>query len=199
MDRNALVLGGKTEFGRYKKGGKTGKAPLLPLTWTVLEISGDEALLLCDHLTAARPFHTEEGAVTWKDCSLREWLNGDFIKEAFSVEEIAMLCCGPHADDPDAADRVFLLSAEEIERFLRPEEAVTANGIRYVPARAALVLGSQKKSGLEYWWTRTCTAADPRFGTMVRHVDPNGYMLSGGNSPSYLDRWVRPACRIRIS
>ncbi|MBR0508931.1 MAG: hypothetical protein IJJ85_02325 [Clostridia bacterium] len=51
-----------------------------------------------------------------------------FINAAFSEEERAALLRAPLSDDPLASDRAFLLSAEEIERFLSSAEALSAKG-----------------------------------------------------------------------
>ena len=198
MNSNDIIPGAKLVFGKWKKQIKSKNAPVLPLTWTVLDVWDDSALILCDTLTAEVPFHSVEGPITWKDCSLRKWLNFDFVKEAFSMDEIDMIEKHPLPSAPEIKDQVFILSVEEIEKYLSGEEIRTPGGITGIPARATLKHGIPNKKGDEYWWTRSSLGSDPRFGAMFRHVDLNGYVYSG-STPTYCERWVRPACFISVS
>lgn len=62
-----------------------------PIRWRVLSVEGDDAFLMADQAIESRPFDEEGSAVTWEKCSLRKWLNEDFIKEAFTEEEQAAI------------------------------------------------------------------------------------------------------------
>lgn len=57
------------------------------LFWTVLDTSGGNALLLSNKLLDARPFDDDGNRVTWKNSSLRTWLNETFYNNAFSSDE----------------------------------------------------------------------------------------------------------------
>ena len=74
-------------FGSYEQG--SGQAPI---EWIVLDRQQDRVLLLSKYTLESKPFHeVEDWDVTWADCTLRSWLNGDFLAKAFSEEERALI------------------------------------------------------------------------------------------------------------
>ena len=75
-------------FGKYEQDSflENGKEDIL---WFILENDKEkgELTLLTKNLIECLPFHNKREDVTWKDCSLRKWLNNDFYNEAFTDEE----------------------------------------------------------------------------------------------------------------
>lgn len=73
------------------------------------------------------PYHDTLKAVTWEQSSLRQWLNTEFLEQNFSEEEQQRILTTQieNKDNPvygtsggnDTSDKVFLLSAEEVERY----------------------------------------------------------------------------------
>ena len=64
----------------------------------------------------------------WKTCELREWLNGDFMDEAFTEDQQQVICetenlCRRKGEDDVCRDKVTLLSAEEARRYFPEEKA----------------------------------------------------------------------------
>lgn len=114
--RDAVVFG-------YK--GKT------PIFWTVLAREDDRVLLLANDRLAEREFDPKKNG-TWGDCELRQWMNSKLIKQLFTKTEqklIATVCNKnpgslkydvPHGND--TMDRLFLLSAQEVERYFATYE-----------------------------------------------------------------------------
>ena len=95
------------------------------LNWTVLAVDGDRALLYLDGCLASQPYNTENKAVTWQTCTLRQWLQNVFCPGAFSPAEAAAICT-VMIDNPvtygtyggeGTLDSVFLLSRSELEAF----------------------------------------------------------------------------------
>lgn len=90
--------------------------------WRVLAIQGNLALLMTENIIGQRPYHNHAGDVTWAQCELRAYLNGEFYA-AFSKEEkariVPVLQENPdnawyEADGGEATrDSVFLLSMEQ--------------------------------------------------------------------------------------
>ena len=73
-------VGSTVVFGSYEQG-----EGQVPIEWTVLDRQEDRALLLSKYALDAMPFHeVEDWNVTWADCTLRSWLNGEFLDVAFS-------------------------------------------------------------------------------------------------------------------
>ena len=114
-------------FGRYPQGTNGEMAPIL---WRELDRDGNTILLVSRFVLDAKPYNDEWKAVTWAECSLRFWLNGnretDFSQIAFTPEEWNRIQAksiladnNPLFDTNPGAqteDKVFLLSIQEVDR-----------------------------------------------------------------------------------
>lgn len=97
-----------------------------PLTWHVLAEDGTKALLLMDRCLSAQPYHSENKAVTWETCSLRQWLAETFYSTAFTPAEAGAIIRvnNPNPDaygtpgGADTVDTVFVLSRSELESLI---------------------------------------------------------------------------------
>ena len=47
-----------------------------PIKWRVLDVNGDDALLLADKCLDARAYNTLNTSITWEKSTIRSWLNG---------------------------------------------------------------------------------------------------------------------------
>lgn len=102
MDERDLIT-----LGRWPQEGNRPE----PIPWLVLRREGDICLCLSRFILDRQPYHREGGGVRWADCSLRRWLNEDFLTAAFSPEEQARLLPA-RLQNPggETEDRVFLLA-----------------------------------------------------------------------------------------
>ena len=99
------------EFGRYPQNNSDTKEPI---KWLVLAVSGNEALIISQYGLDCKQLHSEYVNITWENCDLRKWLNNDFLKEAFTEDEIGMIKPIKLSElMNDDKDRVFCLSVEE--------------------------------------------------------------------------------------
>ena len=99
------------------------------LEWEVLEYSedGKSALLLCKNLVEKRKYNSKDESVTWENCSLRKWLNGDFLKSAFSDDEKKLILKSTVINEDneemetdggnDTEDQVFIPSYSEFKKY----------------------------------------------------------------------------------
>lgn len=112
-----------------------------PVTWRVLEVTDESALLLADQALDCFSYHSALTDVNWKDSAVRSWLNSlgsdenqagedfssdeeGFFNTAFADQERQAVINGsvPNADNhyfgtscgEETCDRVFLLSEDEI-------------------------------------------------------------------------------------
>ena len=124
-----IEIGNTVTFGKYEQDrSKSGKEEL---EWRVLEKDTDKkmALLITGNCIECMPYHTEKTDITWKDSSLRQWLNSMFLQETFSDEEQDQVL---EADietyvnqdlNSDGvvrtSDRIFLLSDEEVKKYFK--------------------------------------------------------------------------------
>ncbi|MDO5563877.1 MAG: DUF6273 domain-containing protein [Eubacteriales bacterium] len=66
--------------------------------------------------------------LTWRNCTLRKWLNNEFYNKAFSNDEKNRIIETIHKNEsnrgaihPDTNDKVFLLSEKEIKKYFENE------------------------------------------------------------------------------
>ena len=121
-------VGQKTTFGSYEQG--SGKKPI---TWLVVKVENNRALLLSESILDEKPYHNSNSSVTWETSSLRRWLNNDFYNTAFTASEKKQIVEVKNVN-PDTAgtiqgyyfstdggndtkDKVFLLSIDEATNF----------------------------------------------------------------------------------
>lgn len=152
--------GGIVSFGSYEQDGNQWNGQE-PIQWLVLERSGSRALLLSLYGLDTQPYHTYSTNINWSNCYLRTWLQTDFYFVAFDqTEQNAILTTrnstplyanASGSPGPETSDQVFVLSPQEVERYLpnRNDRAVRATS--YALSRGA----STKVDGNSYWWLRS--------------------------------------------
>ena len=120
-------------FGTYEQDNDTtnGKEDI---EWLVLAKENNRILVVSDKALDCKPYNQSWKYVTWETCSLRNWLNNDFINAAFTSEERAMIPMVtvsadknpkyPYTNPGEATkDKVFLLSIVEAEKYFASDEA----------------------------------------------------------------------------
>ena len=179
-------------FGSYEQDNITSNgAEAIP--WYVLDKDGDELLLMSVYLLDAVPYHEEDTSITWDGCTLRQWMNNDFYNRAFDGKERQYILTSylKNEDNPsfgtgggnDTADKVFVLSLGEVERYFgvaedncsvwvvaTPELAV-AKVTAYADVRGAYVSETESTAGNGWWWLRSPGSDD---GISAAYVDRDG-------------------------
>jgi len=156
-----LKAGDTLTYGHYDQDGDSGNGAEA-IEWIVLKSDGETATLISKYALEAKPYNDEDADVTWETCTLRGWLNKEFLEAAFTSSEQAMLKTvtvtadrNPEYNiDPgnDTQDKVFLLSINEVSWWL-PTYAERV----CMPTQAAVAKGVNEKSdtGACWWWLRT--------------------------------------------
>lgn len=176
-----------------------------PIRWRVLSVEGDDAFLMVDQAIESRPFDEEGSAVTWEKCSLRKWLNEDFIKEAFTEEEQAaiMETTVVNKDNEeynteagaDTQDKIYLLSIDEAaDTQYGFEESDKAAFHRTSPAReVAQTMYSSEAYNAFFWWLRS-----PGKENCVSNVGMAG---DGDSEGTFAQTYgaVRPVLHLKLS
>ena len=149
-------IGDKVSFGEYWDSSEDYKSAM---SWIVLERMDDQVLLLSEYVIAGKSFSS--GSADWSSSSIRSWLNGSFKSDAFSSEEAAMLAEGLQCGDVnpeygtsmdyETHDKVFLLSAGEVERYFSSNSEMAAISTRYAQQHGT----SFGDGGRSNWWLRT--------------------------------------------
>ena len=104
-------------------------------TWKILKLQERLALVICSTFICEMPFQqtSEENTnnvffrlnTTWEACTLRKWLNNDFVNGFFSSSEreriqpheVDNVGCGP------TTDKVFLLNIREVLTLFPDEQS----------------------------------------------------------------------------
>ena len=81
-----VQVGDIIEFGSYEQDNDLSNGPE-PIEWRVLEVSDGSALIVSEYALDARAYNKGWASVTWAECTLRGWLNGEFYATAFNEEE----------------------------------------------------------------------------------------------------------------
>jgi uncharacterized repeat protein (TIGR02543 family) len=161
------------------------------LTWRVLTIEDNRALLTTEYIIEQRAYNVERVNATWETCTLRAYLNGAFIDQHFTEEEAQRLISLdlPNSDNPlfgtvggnDTRDFVFPLSIDEANFYFADDSDRIAR--KYRDAK-------------DYqWWLRS-PAGEPDFATVVDisgSVNQLGAPLDDGYTG------VRPALWVSVS
>lgn len=89
-------------------------------------------LLITEEVIGERPYNRKKIEITWEECTLRKWLNNDFYNDTFTdgerklIETTLLSNSGDTEDGIKEAngtkDKVFLLSAEEAEKYFTSDE-----------------------------------------------------------------------------
>lgn len=134
--------------------------------WIILEKQGNKALVLAKKAVDCKPYNNEREDITWENCSLRKWLNEDFLKSAFTKEERKRIVKTKVVNGEnlrtkrfnviggnDTKDYVFLADADEVaekyERRLKED-------IECKPSKAASENRIKVKNGYcTFWWVRS--------------------------------------------
>ena len=108
MDDNDKPIYDYVYFGNYWMGGfsaTTGRKPS-PIKWKVLSVNGNDAFLLAESALGQVTIYSDDS--TWDKA--RNWLNNDFIEEAFNETEKAAI---KDTELDSTKNKIFLLSSEE--------------------------------------------------------------------------------------
>lgn len=143
-------------FGVYEQDNDTATGKEL-IEWLVLKVDDGKALVVSKYGLDCKEYNEKFVPVDWEACTLRAWLNGDFINTAFSAEEKAMISTvtvpaikerGETAKiGNDTQDQVFLLHYSELDGDINFK---SCEPTKYAAANGAFVGGSGKCR----WWLR---------------------------------------------
>ena len=153
------------------------------ITWRVLDVENNRALLISENVLEAKEFDkVENGAKnTWFNSALNTWLNGEFYNTAFSNSEKSRVIAGQNSE------RVFLLSVSEATRY-------SSSLISYPMSYLAGQVGTGEKGSAWYWLrdggidrSRTC------FVKSTGEISINGELCTNQRGG------VRPAVWIELN
>mgnify|MGYP003296002624 CR=1 FL=1 len=162
IDINNIEVGSYIKFGSYEQDNNysNGKEDI---EWLVLAKEDNRILVVSKYALGSRVYHTKEENVSWETCAVRQWLNGEFVNNAFSTKEQAMIPTVTVSDTNNPVhntnpgnstrDKVFLLSISEVSRYF-PTDADRLS----VPTNYAIAQGAWANPDISIggrncgWW-----------------------------------------------
>ncbi len=184
-------------FGAYEQDDNTSNGKEA-IEWKVLEVNESRILVVSKYVLDCKPYNTSGTAVFYQSCSLRKWLNNDFLNSAFSSIEKKMIPTGtvladenPHYTTPQGnatQDKIFLLSIKEVNNYFPYSWDRSCESTYYADVRGA-------SSGDCQWWLRTSGAYNDYPAT----VWSDGTVSYYGTAINDNSVGVRPAMWIDIS
>lgn len=185
--------------------------------WRVLDIKNNVALVITDSIIDEHPYHEAYKEITWAECSLRKYLNGDFYNE-FNTSDRKRInpVINKNSDNQwygskggqDTNDKIFILSIEEaVCRYFGDSSSMLfspGKNQKYWfqrkdpnnSKRAALY-----KGGISWWWLRSPGRVNIKAAYV--HGDGNigiqGNNIKIGNVSETMYRGgVRPALWLKL-
>ena len=153
--------------------------------WYLADRSGDRVLLIKKNsfaITSDMADYTKDKNQSWESSTIRSYLNGDYLKDGFSDEELKTITPTEIKADSnpvyktqggnDTKDKVFIISARELEKY------------------SDLL----NKTTKQCWWTRTPGANE---GTLV-FVDTDKTVFYYGYEMTESDIRAKPAMWIDL-
>ena len=184
-------------FGSYEQDNNisNGKEDI---EWLVLERDDDKLLVISRYALDCQKYNSSTESVSWETCSLRSWLNEDFIGFAFSSNEQSLIQSTIIMADNNTNnetspgnstnDKVFLLSIKEVNEHFNSDNERQCHSTAYAKSQ---VTDMEEKCR---WWLRS-----PGFLSFdAAYVNIDGVIDEDGKYANYYGIYVRPALWIDL-
>jgi len=182
--------------------------------WRVLKVTDGKALLLSENVLEIRIYHDlpmNDLCITWRDCGMRQYLNGAFYDSVFTAEEKARIIETVVVNNnnewfgtpggENTVDKIFLLSNVEVARYFGDSgqlgnRPAWGTGWKYEiddeynSARIARDSAGTAAS----WWLRSPGSASH----LATHVGPGGHVFVDGSYVGADKGGMRPALWINL-
>ena len=180
-------IGSIVQFGHYEQDNNKENGTEA-IEWMVLDTDGNKSLLFSKYGLETVQYNNRYTRTTWETCSLRKWLNNEFLNTAFSEDEQQAILV-TEVDNSESQgysewhapggnntqDQVFLLSYAEANKYLNVTYENRDNiEARVIPTPYAMARGAFTSKGWKTvegtdagrWWLRS----PGRVPTRAAHV-----------------------------
>ncbi|MCL2054432.1 MAG: DUF6273 domain-containing protein [Oscillospiraceae bacterium] len=165
----APKIGSIIKFGKYN--------------WQVLDVQNNAALIITEEIIEKKAYHSNRTAITWADCDLRKYLNGEFINNAknFSPNDKARIISVMNGNREnqwydtnggnETTDSIFLLSLYELVKYFGDSgDLENGKGWKYESGKNVLAYGNDRRyihdqydksrvskygNKVSWWWLRS--------------------------------------------
>ncbi|MBQ6695859.1 MAG: acyltransferase [Lachnospiraceae bacterium] len=166
------------------------------IEWRVLDKKDGRVLLVAVNGLHGAAFQQEYRASNWKDSTIRDLLNEEFLNMAFSEKEQELIAVTQVVTNDNSQygtaggnityDKVFLLSAEEAQKYFIDDEARKLEPTTMAFRRGINV---NPRVGSSWWWLRTMG----KESNMVAVVSQDGEINLEGERVNIASGGIRPA------
>lgn len=197
----AAKPGDYVSFGVYEQDNNTSNGKE-NIEWLVLEVKNNKALVISKYALDCKQYNMGSPETTWETCTLRKWLNGDFVNAAFSDDEKTKISTVTVSADKNSdystnpgnktKDQVFLLSINEVNNYFDSDVAMQCKPTDYAIARGAY---ANSYNGNCWWWLRSPGSDQNK----VTNINFYGEVIKHGNAAGIDTYAVRPTMWIDLS
>ena len=194
----SVSVGDHFTFGSYPQGTNGEEQPI---EWRVLAVESGKVLVISEKLIDCVFYNETYTDVTWETCTLRKWMNNDFISKAFSSSQKAQIVTvtNQNPNNPEygtkggnaTQDKIFALSIDEAEKYFGSNDDRMAGPTEYALKNGASTFYDLSLSTevMGWWWLRS-----PGFdSTYAANVDNDGSIDQDGSDSFDIRVAVRPA------
>lgn len=193
-------IGDVFTFGAYEQDNDSANGPE-ELEWYVLAKEEGKVLVLSKYALDSLPYNQIFASAVWESCTLRTWLNQDFLNTAFTAKEQELISVSTVTADAnpqfrtdpgnDTQDRLFLLSAPQGQSYEKYPDIMCCEPTPFAIEQGAQVNENNHCS----WWLRS----PGLFPADATSVSTFGDVYEFGNYVFFEFFGVRPAMWISIS
>jgi hypothetical protein len=155
--------------------------------WRVLAVENNKALLISERILENRMYNEKQTDITWENCTLRRYLNGDFYNKLGAVKSIVEETRNDNPNNQQygtsggnaTTDKIFLLSIDEANMYFKNDAD------RIV----------KDNNGKACWWR----LRSPGYGSdYAATVDDDGRLNIFGSNVFNVSVGVRPALWLNL-
>lgn len=174
------------------------------IEWLVLDVQDGKALIISKYGLDCQEYNHKYKDTTWEDCSLRYWLNNNFLNAAFTESEKMQICTtnifseknpiyGTSSGN-ETQDKIFLLSINEVNRYFSSDEDRKCLPTPYALEQGVFATIEDDNFGYCEWWLRSLGGHSP----YAAYVGCGGDVDIFGKNANYYSA-VRPALWIKLN
>ena len=190
-------------FGAYEQDNNTSNGKE-DVEWIVLAKENGKALVISKYALDCQQYNSTNTDVTWENSSLRKWMNGTFLNNAFDGPEKTIIAKEKVSADKNlkcstnpgnaTTDKVFLLSITEAEKYFTTDELRKCAPTAYARAQGAWTAKKARGEVTCWWWLRSPGSSQNN----AARVDYGGSVDYDGDVVDYGRDCVRPAMWIDL-
>ena len=175
----SVSVGDHFTFGNYPQGAN---GEVQPIEWRVLAVRDGKAFVISEKLLDCVQYNESYINVTWETCTLRKWMNDDFLNKAFTSNEQAEIANVTNQNPDNSSygtsggnttqDKIFALSIDEAGKYFGNNDDRRAAPTEYAIKNGAWTsdsysLSTGEKAG--WWWLRS-PGGNTSVATSIRTV-----------------------------